>query len=222
MFLCATEEEDVRAVVVAGAHIVGDPDKAVISSADWLVAVDGGADTLARMGMVPQMLVGDLDSISPRVRAELEAKGVEIMLLPVAKDETDTEAALRLVVERGADDIVVFGALGGPRLDHLVGNLLLLTSPWLADLRVRLVDDWHEAFLAHHDVTLAGSAGDTVSLLPLTPAVEDVRTEGLLYALSGGDLLQATTRGVSNAMTGSDARVTHGEGLLLVVHYRGR
>ena len=211
-----------RAVVVAGAHIVGDPDKAVISSADWLVAVDGGADTLARMGVTPQMLVGDLDSISPRTRADLEAKGVELMLLPTAKDETDTEAALRLVVERGADEIVVFGALGGPRLDHLVGNLLLLTSPWLAGRNVRLVDDWHEAFLAHHDAVITGSAGDTVSLLPLTPQVRDVTTEGLLYALSASTLLQATTRGISNAMTGSDARVTHGEGLLLIVHYRGR
>jgi thiamine pyrophosphokinase len=222
MFLCATEEEAVRAVVVAGAHIAGDPDKAIISSADWLVAVDGGADTLARMGLVPQTLVGDLDSISSRTRAELEAKGVEIRLLPVAKDETDTEAALRLVVEQGADDIVVLGALGGPRLDHLVGNLLLLTSPWLAGRRVHLVDDWHEAFLAHNDVTFAGSAGDTVSLLPLTPEVEAVHTEGLLYALSGTTLLQATTRGVSNAMTGSQVRVTHGDGLLLIFHYRGR
>lgn len=211
-----------RAVVVAGAHVVGDPDKSLISSADWLVAVDGGADTLARIGLVPHLLVGDLDSISPRTRAEIEAKGVEIRLLPAAKDETDTEAALRLVVEHGADDIVVFGALGGPRLDHLVGNLLLLTSPWLVGKQVKLADDWHEAFLAHNDVTFAGSAGDTVSLLPLTPEVFNVRTEGLLYGLSGATLIQATTRGVSNAMTGASARVIHGEGLLLVFHYRGR
>ena len=67
---------------------------------------------------------------------------MEMVVLPVAKDETDTEAALRLVVERGADDIVVFGALGGPRLDHLVGNLLLLTSPLAGrTARVRLVDE---------------------------------------------------------------------------------
>lgn len=222
MFLCATEEADVRAVVVAGSHVVGDPDRAVVSSADWLVAVDGGADTLSRMGVIPHLLVGDLDSISPRVRSELEAKGVEVRLLPTAKDETDTEAALRMVVERGADDIVVFGALGGPRLDHMVGNLLLLTSPLLAGKRVRLVDDWHEAYLAHGDAAIEGAAGDTVSLLPLTPRVEGVSTEGLLYPLAEATLLQASTRGVSNAMSSATARVTHGEGLLLIVHYRER
>ena len=87
---------------------------------------------MARVGLVPALLVGDLDSITIRTREALEAQGVEVVLLPTAKDETDTEAALRLVVERGADDITVYGALGGPRLDHLVGNLLLLSSPWLA------------------------------------------------------------------------------------------
>jgi thiamine pyrophosphokinase len=212
----------VRAVVVAGAQIAGDLDREMISSADWLVAVDGGADTLARMGLTPQMLVGDFDSISPRTRADLEAGGVELVMLPVAKDETDTEAALRLVVERGADDIVVFGALGGPRLDHLVGNLLLLTSPWLADRRLRLVDDRHEAFLAHRHAVIPGSAGDTVSLLPLTPEVHGVTTGGLLYVLSNATLHQSATRGVSNVMTGPEARVTHGDGRLLIVHYRGR
>ena len=57
---------------------------------------------------------------------------MEVLSLPTAKDETDTEAALRLAVERGATEITVFNALGGPRLDHLLGNLLLLTAPWLA------------------------------------------------------------------------------------------
>ena len=61
-----------------------------------------------------------------------------------------------------------------------------------------------------------------MSLLPLTPEVEDVRTEGLLYPLAGETLVQSSTRGVSNAMTGPEARVTHGEGVLLLIHYRGR
>ena len=85
-----------------------------------------------------------------------------------------------------------------------------------------MVDDWHEAFLVKGDVVFAGERGDTVSLLPLTREVEDVRTEGLLYPLVGEPLSQSATRGVSNAMTGAEARVTHGEGVLLLIHYRGR
>lgn len=211
-----------RAVLVAGSDLRDVLDISLLSAADLVVAVDGGANALARVGVVPHLLVGDLDSISREARAGLEERGVEVVVLPVAKDVTDTEAALRLAIERGADDIVVLGALGGPRLDHLVGNLLLLTSDWLADSRVRLVDEWHEAFLAGGDTTLAGERGDTVSLLPLTAEVENVCTEGLLYPLAGDALRRSETRGLSNAMTGNAARVTHGKGVLLVVHYRGR
>jgi thiamine pyrophosphokinase len=209
-----------HAVVVAGSVPAGELDRASIQTADLLVAVDGGADALAGIGLLPGLLVGDLDSISPEVLRDLQAQGVETVVLPTAKDETDTESALRVVLARGATDITVFNALGGPRLDHLLGNLLVLTAPWLAPARVRLVGGRHEAFLVRGDSTVTGRAGDIVSLLPLTPVVEDVRTEGLVYALSGEPLLQWRTRGVSNEMTGGVARVTHGEGALLLIHYR--
>jgi thiamine pyrophosphokinase len=212
----------VHAVVVAGSLLVDELDRAAVETADLLVAVDGGADALARIDLVPSVLVGDLDSISPSALADLRSRGVEVVTLQAAKDETDTEAALRLAIERGATQITVFNALGGPRLDHLVGNLLLLTAPWLAAVRVTLVDGLHEVFLVKGDAAVAGRPGDTVSLLPLTKAVLDVRTQGLLYPLHGEPLLQGTTRGVSNEMTGADARVTHGEGALLLIHYFGR
>jgi thiamine pyrophosphokinase len=212
----------VHAVVVAGSRPAGELDRVAVAAADLLVAVDGGADALARVGVTPSLLVGDLDSISPAVLRDLESRGVEVLALPTAKDETDTEAALRVAVERGATDISVFNALGGPRLDHLVGNLLLLTASWLAPVRVRLVDGLHEVFLVKGDRTFAGRPGDMVSLLPLTSAVEDVRTEGLLYPLRGEPLVQGQTRGVSNEMTGGKARVTHGSGELLLIHYQER
>ena len=210
-----------RAVMIAGSSVAAEWEAAALASADLLVAVDGGAEVLATLGLTPAILVGDMDSITIRTREAFENRGVEIVRLPIAKDETDTEAALRLVTSRGADDITVYGALGGPRLDHLVGNLLLLSSPWLAGVRVRMADDRHEAFLVKGDSTFAGVKGDTVSLLPLTPEVEKVRSEGLLYPLDGDVLVHGATRGISNSMTGAEARVTHGAGVLLLIHYRG-
>lgn len=208
-----------RAVVVAGSPVVDELDKTLISSADLVVAVDGGADALARTGLVPDLLVGDLDSISSRALADLRARGVEVQVLRTAKDETDTEAALRLVIARGADELIVYGALGGPRFDHMLGNMLLLNAPWLAGKKVRLLDGRHEIFLAHGDTTFAGQAGDVVSLLPLTPQAEAVATEGLQYPLAGETLHQFSTRSVSNRMTGAQARVTHEEGVLLIIRY---
>jgi thiamine pyrophosphokinase len=212
----------VHAVVIAGSLLVGELDRALVGAGDLLIAVDGGADALARVDLTPDLLVGDLDSISMLGLADLERRGVELLRLQTAKDETDTEVALRLAIQRGATEITVFNALGGPRLDHLVGNLLLLTAPWLAPARVTLVDGLHAALLVDGDASVAGRPGDTVSLLPLSEVVQDVRTEGLLYPLRGEPLSQGATRGVSNEMTGGQARVTHGEGALLLIHYHER
>jgi thiamine pyrophosphokinase len=211
-----------RAVVVAGSGLSGELDRATLASADLLVAVDAGADTLARMSLEPALLVGDMDSVTQQTRAAFEGSGVEVVLLPTAKDQTDLEAALHMVVDRGAEEITVYGAIGGPRLDHLVGNILLLMAPWLSDVGVRLVDDLHEVFLVRGDAAVSGEPGDLVSLLPLTAQVSDVRTEGLLYALAGETLVRSATRALSNSLTGPRARVTHGEGVLLLMHYLGR
>jgi thiamine pyrophosphokinase len=209
-------------VIVAGSAPTAKLNTAALAAADVLVAVDGGADAIARAGLVPDLLVGDMDSIDPGTRESLRAGGVEVVVLPTAKDATDTEAALRLVVERGAGEVTVYGGLGGPRLDHLIGNLLLLAAPWLEGIGVRMVDEQHEAFLAQGDVVFRGARGDTVSLLPLSPEVEDVLTEGLAYPLAGEVLYRSATRTLSNVMTGPEARVTHGEGTLLLIHYQGR
>lgn len=211
-----------RAVVVAGSSLSGELDGPALAGTDLLVAVDAGADALAGSGLTPTLLVGDMDSITPQTRQVFASRGVEVVLLPTAKDETDLEAALRLVVDRGADDITIYGALGGPRLDHLVGNVGLLTAPWLAAAAVRLVDEWHEAFLVRGAAEVTGAPGDLVSLLPLTAEVHDVRTEGLRYPLAGERLERSSTRSVSNEMTGTSAHVWHGEGVLLLIHYRGR
>ena len=178
-------------------------------------------DALAAVGVVPHLLVGDFDSVSDEARRDLAARGVETVILPTAKDETDTEVALRLAVDRGAESITVFGALGGPRLDHLLGVVALLAADWLRGVDVRLVDHLQEVYLADGDRSIEGEPGDLVSLLPLTFEVRDIHTEGLLYPLRGEALRQGQARGVSNELVGRRARVRHGAGHLLVTHFRG-
>jgi len=206
-------------VIVAGG--MGDdlPDRASIVEANLVIAADGGAEALAALGVQPHVLVGDFDSISAATRSRVEQGGAEVIALRSDKDWTDTEVALHLALERGADRVTVFGALGGPRLDHLVGNLLLLTAPWLQGCDVRLLDGQHEIFLAHGDAAVVGDPGDLVSLLPLTPIVQAVETEGLAYPLRRESLYQGATRGVSNQLVAERARVRHGAGELLIVHF---
>jgi len=198
-----------------------------LEDVELVVVADGGGDRLElldllRVGPVPLILVGDMDSISPEARATLEQRGADVRLLATTKNETDLEFALKVAVEQGADDIVVLAALGGPRLDHLLGTVVLLSAPWLVGCRVRLVDGLHEVFLARGDAVAQGAPGDLLSLIPLTPLVEDITTEGLRYVLREEDLQQGSTRGISNEFTGTRARIRHGPGELLVVHHRPR
>ena len=126
----------------AGALVVADgdvPRRAVLDAAwpGWadevglIVAADGGWDKAAAIGLVPDLLVGDADSLAEERFAELAAAGVPIERSPVAKDESDTELAILAALRRGATHVTVLGALGGKRFDHALANvgLLGLTDP---------------------------------------------------------------------------------------------
>jgi thiamine pyrophosphokinase len=191
--------------------------------ADQLVAADGGAAHALAVGRVPDIVLGDLDSLSAHERRQLEAQGVPFEVHPRAKDETDLELALDWAVEHGARQITVLGALGG-RLDHTLGNLLLLADPRWASVRLRLVSGI-ETVTALHDggeVQIDGQPGDLVSLLPIGGDAVGVTTEGLAWVLSGDTLALGRTRGVSNELVAHTAhiRLEGPGGALVVVHIR--
>ncbi|NPV55685.1 MAG: thiamine diphosphokinase [Anaerolineae bacterium] len=186
---------------------------------DLLVAVDGGLRHIAGMGRIPDVLIGDLDSVAPEDVAGSRLAGCEVIRFPPQKDKTDLELAVDLVLERGFTNLVIVGATGG-RLDHTLGNLYLLMRPDLVSLDVRLDDGVQEVMLVRSSLCIQGQPGDIVSLIPLTARVEGVCTRGLQYPLDDEILYQYATRGISNVMMTSDADLRIGSGLLLGVHTR--
>jgi thiamine pyrophosphokinase len=190
-----------------------------------IIAADGGAQRAAALGLEARLIVGDLDSLTPAQLDHQRAAGAEIESHPAAKDETDTELALRLAVVRGADRIVLLGGLGGVRFDHALANLLVLTLPELAGRDVSLVDGNSIIRVIGGDgaaeVELVGRPGDVVSLAPLSELVEGITTSGLAYPLQQEDLRHGPTRGISNEMTGSNCRVSLRRGRLAVIHTHG-
>jgi thiamine pyrophosphokinase len=193
--------------------------RALIKPGDRLIAADGGMHHLERLGLQPDILVGDMDSLEPRLLARLERTGVRTVRHPTHKDETDLELALQLAVAEGCRELLVVGALGG-RLDHALGNLSLLRDPILSDCTVRLDDGLQEVFWITDQAELHGAQSDVVSLLPLQGEVSGVTTEGLEYPLRSETLYPYKTRGISNVMTVGEARVTVTSGYLLCIHTR--
>ena len=190
-----------------------------------VIAADGGLARAPIAGLVPTLLVGDLDSISPELVAEAASRGLPIERAAVTKDESDAELAMLAAVARGATRITVLGAFGGPRLDHALANLWLLAHPALATADVVLLDAGSRVTLIGapgpdgQPVTrlLAGRPGALVSLLPFAGDVDGVTTRGLRYALVDEPLLIGPARGLSNVRLRADAAVTVRQGRLVVI-----
>jgi thiamine pyrophosphokinase len=188
-----------------------------------VVAADGGARQAARLGLRPDVVVGDADSIEPAVLEGLEAAGARVRLLPTAKDASDTELAVAEARAAGAKAVTIVGALGGLRFDHALANVLLATGHRYAELELTLLDGTTRirclranAGGGPGELVLTGRAGDLVSLFPVGTAV-GVTTQGLQYPLSGEALPAGTSRGLSNVRLAATAWVRLDEGTLLIV-----
>ena len=156
--------------------------------------------------------------------ARLAASGIPTETHPAAKDYTDTHLAIIIAIARGATEVVVLGALGGPRYDHMLATALSLAVPVFAGVRILLVDPLHTMLVLRpgESVALHGMPGEYVSLLALTEAVTGVSGDGLLYPLPATFRL-GNNIGVSNELTAPDATVSvGGSGILLVIHTHQR
>ena len=209
-----------RAIIFANGRL-GDPQRArdLVRDDDLVIAADGGTRHAWEVGIDPQCVIGDLDSLTPAEEERLRASGARIIRFSPRKDETDLELALRRAACEGAESIVVLAALGG-RLDQTIANLLLLALPELEGIDVRVVEGPQVAFLVRREALVEGQPGDIVSLIPLGGDAVGVTTEGLEWRLDDDALHFGPARGVSNALIAERAsvRVQQGQLLCVVTH----
>jgi len=184
---------------------------ALVRRADEVLAADGGANHLARIGVRPAAVVGDLDSIRPSVSRWV---GEERIVSRPSQDTTDLDKTLAYAFdERGATAVTVLAGTGG-RLDHAVENLGLLVR-WSARGEVDGWDPTARIVPVVDRARLATTPGQVVSLLPLGRC-ERVWTEGLRWPLVGEALEPAVRTSVSNVATGEAFEVRVAGGALLV------
>ena len=211
-----------RAIIVANGQVQQDERyNHLVRPDDLIIAVDGGAMVAQQLGLVPQVVVGDMDSLSRQLVSQLEASGCQLVDHPARKDETDTELAVRYALQQGAREILLLGATGD-RLDHTLANVFLLDMAWQAGVRAKIVSGDTEVWLLRGggELEVDGEPGDIVTLLPVGQDAVGVRTMGLEWALHGDTLRFGPARGVSNVMTAAQAQVALREGVLLVFRVR--
>lgn len=186
-----------------------------IGEPDLIICADGGIRHAEALGLTPHLLLGDFDSADAAAVAAAEAQGVPVHRVPVEKDQTDTHMALEEAVRRGAREILLLGGTGD-RLDHTFSNLLLMPGVHAA---VTVVDARNVIRLLRPGgrLTIAGSPGDYISLLPLTPEARGVVIEGVRWPLENATLRWGESLGVSNRLMDSEAFVAVREGYILVI-----
>jgi len=205
-----------RAIVFANGELNHLPDDIRVD--DYLIAVDGGAAHCLRLGLTPDVVLGDFDSLSEGARAQLPILGSEVIAFPVRKDEIDLELGLLHAMERGASQVLIYAALGA-RWDMTIANLLLLTHPKLSGVDIRIMDGPQVIRLMRsgEQIILKGQPGDTVSLIPLQGDAHGITTSGLEYPLKSGTLRFGETKGVSNLLVDVQGSVSLEDGCLLCV-----
>ncbi|TVR24951.1 MAG: thiamine diphosphokinase [Nitriliruptor sp.] len=188
---------------------------------DLVIAADGGYDAAATLAVPVDVLVGDLDSVSPDGLATARAAGTRIERHPVDKDRTDLALALDAVVADGPAEVLLIGGHGG-RLDHLLANVALLAAPEYGTLRISaLLGEAVVTVLRDRRARLLGRPGELVSLLAMHGPAHGVTTTGLRFPLDHATLPVGSSLGVSNEFTGSHATVAVTDGVLVAVQPGG-
>jgi thiamine pyrophosphokinase len=195
------------------------PDPALLAretaSADLVIGVDRGVSHVLRQGIIPDLAVGDMDSLPAPELAALRERGVPVEMHPAHKDETDGQLAVDLALREGARELVLLAADGG-RPDHEFANYLILRRAAQAGARARIAAAWGEAIVTGGREEFTGWPGRVVSILPLCESLDVGPTGGLAYDVGRPALTLDHTRGVSNLMTGERAFVTIERGWALI------
>jgi len=184
---------------------------------DYIICADGGLRHAKTLGLTPDLLIGDLDSVDRQLLPKAADLKPAVICYPAAKEHSDLELAVEHAVQLRPKEILIIGALGGSRVDHNLFNLMLLKLPLTAQIPARIVDQNQELLMILDRLEIEGQSGDYLSLFPLTAAAEGVTTAGLKYPLNNETLQFASSRGLSNEMLGASVSVSIARGILLVI-----
>ena len=201
-------------IVAAGAPPSRDLLKKRAGEYDFIIAADGGLKLVLYCGLVPKLLVSDMDSVAPALVEKARELGSECLIVDAKKNDTDSFLAVEQAVNRGADKILLLGGTGR-RIDHLLSNIMLLKWALEKNVRLSLEDDEQLMDIGRGSFEIKGNKGQTVSILPVNESAT-VTAEGLYYPLQKLLLKNDRPRGVSNVFVGETAVIHTAEPVLII------
>ena len=183
----------------------------ILDGADFIACADSGYDLAVKNGIVPDIIIGDMDSVQRKL-----PEGVRFIKLKCEKDDTDTEACIDFLINEGCDEIVLLGGLVG-RCDHELANIMLTVYAAKRGAKLVIKSADTEIFAIEVQAKVFGEVGDLLSLLPVCGDAEGVSLSGLKYKLSGETLKIGKTVGISNEFICEKAEIKIEKGLVIAV-----
>ncbi len=187
----------------------------VIKNAQLIICADGGARHLKKLNIIPHVLMGDFDSITPEDKSFFLKKQVKIFSFPPEKNKTDSALCIDYALDQKVTDITLLG-MTGTRLDHTLANIFLLKQILKKNIPARIINTTNEVYLVTTSITIHGQPGDNLSLIPLSQKVSGITLEGLAYPLKNATIEMGSSLGVSNYFKEKMVRVTIEKGILIV------
>jgi thiamine pyrophosphokinase len=206
-------EERKICAVVGAAPIAENPFSDLDRNQRFIICADGGYDTLVKFGVVPDLLVGDFDSMQSEI-----PRSIRTIRLKREKDDTDFFVAVKEGIRLGFRDFELYGALGGERFDHSYANLCVLQYLCTQGCRAFISDGCRRVFLlCGGRITISGMRGAVLSVFPFGCAACEVSYIGMKYPLENATLSSEIPLGVSNEITEDTAQITVHSGNALII-----
>jgi len=186
-----------------------------------IIVADSGLVSAERLGIVPDYILGDFDSVSRPLLERYKTLSSQIISYPPEKDMTDTQIAIELAISHNPAWIDICGATGS-RVDHMLANIHLLLMPLRVGIDACIYDDNNKIYLRNKSFTIMKDEqyGSFVSLLPFTDEVYGITLEGFKYPLYDYTLSNGSSIAISNEIAQAEGRVFFKNGILLVVESR--
>lgn len=191
--------------------------KSYLTKDDFIICADGAAEFALQLNIVPNVILGDFDSLPKLAQQKLRTNQSKWIRFPREKDETDSELAVKYALKQHYKNLLIFG-LFGSRLDHLLTNIFALENLTVKGIQAICVEGKQELQVINRSLALLGKIGDLISLIPLKGDAKQVTTKGLKYPLRNEDLLFGYSRGISNVFTTKTVEISLQTGSLLVIH----
>lgn len=208
-----------RSIIISNGSFNINTLKKVKKSTDIIICADGGANHIYGSDILPDMIVGDLDSLTPDALEYYKKSNILFHKFSSKKDNTDTELAINFAVDEGVRELILLGSTG-TRLDHTLANIMLLEKLFKRNINARIIDEHNEIYVIDSSIEVRNEKDTFVSFIPLFEECRGVTMKGFKYPTDNLNFELGSTMGISNEVESDKGIIEISSGIALVIKSR--